>query len=129
LAENVLISQFNFENYDEMIVLKNIEFFSTCDHHMLPLFGKVHVAYLPNGPVVGISKLARLVEVFSRRVQFQERLTTQIADSLVSIIKPIGCRVVIEAKYFCMISRGVNKKNCIMAPSPLRGSFKEPDTK
>jgi GTP cyclohydrolase I len=129
LAENILSSQFNSENYDEMVVLKNIEFFSTCEHHMLPFFGKAHVAYLPNGSVVGISKLARLVEVFSRRLQIQERLTTQIADSLMSIIKPIGCGVVIEAKHFCMISRGVNKQNSIMETSALRGSFKEPDTK
>jgi GTP cyclohydrolase I len=93
------------------------------------LFGKAHVAYLPNRPVVGISKLARLVEVFLRRLQIHERLTTHIADSLMSLIKPIGCGVVIEAKHFCMISRGVNKQNSIMAPSPLRGSFNEPDTK
>ena len=127
--EDVLTSRFNSENYDEMVVLKNIEFFSTCEHHMLPFFGKAHVAYHPNGSVVGISKLARLVEVFSRRLQIQERLTTQIADSLMDIIEPIGCGVVIEAKHFCMISRGVNKQNSIMETSALRGVFKEPDVK
>ena len=127
--EDVLTTRFNSENYDEMVVLKNIEFFSTCEHHMLPFFGKAHVAYQPNGSVVGISKLARLVEVFSRRLQIQERLTMQIADSLMNIIEPIGCGVVIEAKHFCMISRGVNKQNSIMETSALRGVFKEPDVK
>ena len=124
-----MTAQFNSENYDEMVVLKNIEFFSTCEHHMLPFFGKAHVAYIPNGSIVGISKLARLVEVFARRLQIQERLTTQIADSLMDIIMPIGCGVVIEAKHFCMVSRGVNKQNSIMETSTLRGIFKEPDVK
>ena len=124
-----MTAQFNSENYDEMVVLKNIEFFSTCEHHMLPFYGKAHVAYIPNGSIVGISKLARLVEVFSRRLQIQERLTTQIADSLMDIIMPIGCGVVIEAKHFCMVSRGVNKQNSIMETSTLRGIFKEPDVK
>ena len=128
-AEDVLTAQFNSENYDEMVVLKNIEFFSTCEHHMLPFFGKAHVAYIPNGSIVGISKLARLVEVFARRLQIQERLTTQIADSLMDIIMPIGCGVVIEAKHFCMVSRGVNKQNSIMETSTLRGIFKEADVK
>ena len=128
-AEDVLTAQFNSENYDEMVVLKNIEFFSTCEHHMLPFYGKAHVAYIPNGSIVGISKLARLVEVFARRLQIQERLTTQIADSLMDIIMPIGCGVVIEAKHFCMVSRGVNKQNSIMETSTLRGIFKEPDVK
>ena len=128
-AKDVLTAQFNSENYDEMVVLKNIEFFSTCEHHMLPFYGKAHVAYIPNGSIVGISKLARLVEVFSRRLQIQERLTTQIADSLMDIIMPIGCGVVIEAKHFCMVSRGVNKQNSIMETSTLRGIFKEPDVK
>ena len=128
-AEDVLTAQFNSENYEEMIVLKNIEFFSTCEHHMLPFFGKAHVAYIPNGSVVGISKLARLVEVFARRLQIQERLTTQIADSLMDIIMPIGCGVVMEAKHFCMVSRGVNKQNSTMETSTLRGVFKEPDVK
>ena len=124
-----MTAQFNSENYDEMVVLKNIEFFSTCEHHMLPFFGKAHVAYIPNGSIVGISKLARLVEVFARRLQIQERLTTQIADSLMDIIMPVGCGVVMEAKHFCMVSRGVNKQNSIMETSTLRGVFKEPDVK
>ena len=128
-AEDVLTAQFNSENYDEMVVLKNIEFFSTCEHHMLPFFGKAHVAYIPNGSIVGIYKLARLVEVFARRLQIQERLTTQIADSLMDIIMPVGCGVVMEAKHFCMVSRGVNKQNSIMETSTLRGVFKEPDVK
>ena len=129
VTEDVLTAQFNSENYDEMVVLKNIEFFSTCEHHMLPFFGKAHVAYIPNGSIVGISKLARLVEVFARRLQIQERLTTQIADSLMDIIMPVGCGVVMEAKHFCMVSRGVNKQNSIMETSTLRGVFKEPDVK
>ena len=112
-----------------MVVLKNFEFFSTCEHHMLPLFGKAHVAYHPSGQVVGISNLARLVEVFSRRLQIQERLTTEIADSLKSIIKPFACGLLIEAKHFYMISRGVNKQNSIMQTPALKGSFKGPDTK
>ena len=112
-----------------MIVLKDIEFYSTCEHHMLPFFGKAHIAYLPEKKVVGISKLARLVEVYARRLQIQEKLTTQIADSFMEVVKPRGCGVVIEAKHFCMVSRGVNKQNSIMKTSALRGNFLEQDVK
>ncbi len=124
-----LNTKFNVDDYDEMIVLKDIEFYSTCEHHMLPFFGKAHIAYLPEEKIVGISKLARLVEVFARRLQIQEKLTTQIADSLMEVVKPKGCGVVIEAKHFCMVSRGVNKQNSVMGTSALRGNFYEDDVK
>ena len=127
-AEEVLQTKFTAE-YDEMVVLKDIEFFSTCEHHMLPFFGKAHIAYIPSGKVVGISKLARLVEVYARRLQIQERLNTQIANSLMEIVEPIGCGVVIEAKHFCMVSRGVNKQNSIMQTSDLQGVFRQPEVK
>ena len=127
--EEALNTKFNVDDYDEMIVLKDIEFYSTCEHHMLPFFGKAHIAYLPEEKIVGISKLARLVEVFARRLQIQEKLTTQIADSLMEVVKPKGCGVVIEAKHFCMVSRGVNKQNSVMGTSALRGNFYEDDVK
>jgi len=111
--------------YDQMIVLKDIEFYSTCEHHMLPFFGKAHVAYLPKNKVVGISKLARLVEVFARRLQIQERLTQQIADSLLEGADALGVGVVIEAQHFCMVARGVEKQESIMVTSALRGVFME----
>ena len=127
--EEALNTKFNVDDYNEMIVLKDIEFYSTCEHHMLPFFGKAHIAYLPEEKIVGISKLARLVEVFARRLQIQEKLTTQIADSLMEVVKPKGCGVVIEAKHFCMVSRGVNKQNSVMGTSALRGNFYEDDVK
>ena len=127
--EEALNTKFNVDDYDEMIVLKDIEFYSTCEHHMLPFFGKAHIAYLPEEKIVGISKLARLVVVFARRLQIQEKLTTQIADSLMEVVKPKGCGVVIEAKHFCMVSRGVNKQNSVMGTSALRGNFYEDDVK
>ena len=127
--EEALNTKFNVDDYDEMIVLKDIEFYSTCEHHMLPFFGNAHIAYLPEEKIVGIYKLARLVEVFARRLQIQEKLTTQIADSLMEVVKPKGCGVVIEAKHFCMVSRGVNKQNSVMGTSALRGNFYEDDVK
>ena len=92
--EDVLVTKFASDDYDEMVILKDIEFFSTCEHHMLPFFGKIHIAYIPHGSVVGISKLARLVEVFARRLQIQEKLTTQIANSFMEIVDPLGCGVI-----------------------------------
>lgn len=127
--EDALNTKFNSDDYDEMIVLKDIEFYSTCEHHMLPFFGKAHIAYLPDQKIVGISKLARLVEVFARRLQIQEKMTTQIADSFMEIVKPKGCGVILEAKHFCMVSRGVNKQNSVMGTSALRGNFYEEDVK
>lgn len=110
---------------DELVVLKDIEFYSTCEHHMLPFFGRCHVGYIPNGRVVGVSKLARLLEVFARRLQIQERLTTQIADSIGQYLDPKGVMVVIEAQHFCMTARGVEKQDSIMVTSAIRGTFKE----
>ena len=118
----------NDGNYDEMVVLKDIEFYSTCEHHAQPFFGSVTIAYLPKKKIVGISKLARLVEVYARRLQVQERLNQQIADSIMEILTPLGCGVVIKAKHFCMISRGVQKQNSVMFTSALKGKFLEDST-
>ena len=127
--EDVLNTQFKSNEYEEMVLLKDIEFYSTCEHHMLPFFGKAHIGYVPDGKIVGISKLARLVEVFARRLQIQERLTSQIADSLMDILKPQGCGVVIEAKHFCMVCRGVEKQHSSMSTSAIRGVFWKPEAR
>jgi len=113
------------EQYDEVVLLRDIEFHSLCEHHLLPFTGKAHVAYLPDGKVVGLSKLARLVEGFARRPQVQERLTTQIADALMEELAPIGAACVIEATHTCMTMRGVRKHGAVMVTSALRGIFKE----
>jgi GTP cyclohydrolase I len=113
------------ERYDEVVLLRNIEFYSLCEHHLLPFTGKAHVAYLPDGKVVGLSKLARLVEGFARRPQVQERLTTQIADALMEELQPIGAACVIEATHTCMTIRGAKKPGAVMVTSALRGIFKE----
>jgi GTP cyclohydrolase I len=113
------------ERYDEVVLLRDIEFHSLCEHHLLPFTGKAHVAYLPDGKVVGLSKLARLVEGFARRPQVQERLTTQIADALMEELSPIGAACVIEATHTCMTIRGAKKPGSIMVTSALRGLFKE----
>src|SRR5438477_3380694 len=113
------------ERYDEIVLLRDIEFHSLCEHHLLPFTGKAHVAYLPDGKVVGLSKLARLVEGFARRPQVQERLTTQIADALMEELTPIGAACVIEATHTCMTIRGAKKPGSIMVTSALRGIFKE----
>src|SRR5438094_4391548 len=113
------------ERYDEVVLLRDIEFHSLCEHHLLPFTGRAHVAYLPDGKVVGLSKLARLVEGFARRPQVQERLTTQIADALMDELNPIGAACVIEAVHTCMTIRGVKKPGSIMVTSALRGIFKE----
>ena len=114
---------------DEMVVLKDIEFFSTCEHHMLPFFGKVHIGYIPDGKVVGVSKLARLVEIFSRRLQIQERFTGQIANALMEHLQPKGAMVVVEAKHLCMVARGVGKQNSTMVTSAVRGAFDNDKTR
>jgi GTP cyclohydrolase I len=111
--------------YDEMVLLKNIELYSTCEHHMLPFYGRAHVAYIPSKRVVGLSKLARLVDCFARRLQIQEKLTNQIAEAINEILEPQGVAVVIEAKHHCMCSRGVGKQNSSMMTSALRGVFKD----
>ena len=116
-------AMFNVE-YDEMVIVSDIDFFSLCEHHLLPFFGKVHVAYLPNKKVVGLSKIARLVEVFSRRLQVQERLTVQIADTINRKLDPLGVAVVIEAQHMCMMMRGVQKQNSRAVTSSMHGTFR-----
>jgi GTP cyclohydrolase I len=109
----------------EIVLVKNIELYSMCEHHLLPFIGKVHVAYIPNGKVIGLSKIARIVDVFARRLQIQEQMTTQIADALMKTLNPGGVGVVVEAKHLCMMMRGVEKQNSVMKTSCLLGSFKE----
>ena len=113
------------EGYDEMIVLRDIQFESHCEHHMAPIIGKTHVGYLPRNKVVGISKLARVVEVYARRLQLQERLTNQIADSLMRALRPKGVMVVVEAEHLCMKMRGVEKQNSTMKTSVMLGTFRQ----
>jgi GTP cyclohydrolase I len=109
----------------EIILVKDIELYSMCEHHLLPFIGRAHVAYIPNGKVIGLSKVARIVDVFARRLQIQENLTTQIAESLMKCLEPSGVAVVVEAKHLCMMMRGVEKQNSIMKTSCLLGTFKE----
>jgi GTP cyclohydrolase IA len=116
--------------YDEMVIVKDIEFYSLCEHHMLPFFGRVHVAYVPKGRVVGLSKIPRLVEMFARRLQVQERLTTEIAATLEDVLKPKGVAVVAEAIHLCMMMRGVSQQNCSAVTSSMRGEFEgDPKTR
>ena len=116
-------------DYDEMVIVKDVEMFSLCEHHMLPFFGKVHVAYIPKNKVVGLSKIARLVEVFSRRLQVQERMTRQIADAIQDAIAPQGVGVVIEARHLCMMMRGIEKQNSSTVTSAMVGCFQNKETR
>ncbi len=123
--EEVLNGAVFNEKYDEMVVVKNIDFYSLCEHHILPFYGKVHVAYIPNGKIVGLSKIPRIVEVFARRLQVQERMTQQIADTLNKYLQPQGVAVVSEAYHMCMMMRGVEKQNSAATASAVHGIFKE----
>jgi len=123
--EDILKTTFTEGSCNEMVILKDIEFYSTCEHHMLPFFGKIHIGYIPDKKVVGISKLARLAEIYSRRLQIQERMTTQIADSLFKILKCKGVCVIVSAQHFCMTARGVEKQNSKMITSAIRGIFEQ----
>ncbi len=128
-AKEVLQSAIFKETYNEMVIVKDIELYSLCEHHMLPFFGKAHIAYIPNGQIVGLSKLPRVVDIFARRLQVQERLTEQILDCINDNLKPSGAAVVIEAAHMCMMMRGVQKQNSVTTTSGFRGSFEHQETR
>lgn len=128
-AEEVLKSALFDEDYSEMVIVKDIELYSLCEHHILPFFGKAHIAYIPNGKIVGLSKLPRVVDIFSRRLQVQERLTDQIVNTINRVLKPEGVAVVIEASHMCMMMRGVQKQNSVTTTSAFRGTFKNMETR
>ena len=128
-AASILKSAMFKESYNEMVIVKDIELYSLCEHHMLPFFGKAHIAYIPDGQIVGLSKLPRIVDVFARRLQVQERLTEQILDCINDTLKPQGVAVVIEAAHMCMMMRGVQKQNSVTTTSGFRGSFVKEETR
>jgi len=128
-AEKVLQSALFDEDYSEMVIVKDIELYSLCEHHILPFFGKAHVAYIPNGKIVGLSKIPRVVDIFARRLQVQERLTDQIVNTINNVLNPQGVAVVIEASHMCMMMRGVQKQNSVTTTSAFRGAFKNIETR
>ncbi len=129
-VKEVLNGAMFVENYDEMVIVKDIDFFSLCEHHLIPFFGRCHVAYMPNRKIIGLSKIPRLVEMFSRRLQVQERLTTQIANTLNEALQPRGVAVVVEAIHLCMLMRGVEKQNSKAITSAMLGAFRDrPETR
>jgi len=120
-----MLSQALFsEQYDEMVIVKNIEFYSLCEHHLVPFFGKAHIGYIPNGKIVGLSKIARLVDVYARRLQVQERLTGEVAAALMETLQPLGVGVILEAAHLCMMMRGVEKENSLTMTSTMLGQFR-----
>lgn len=128
-AHEILNSAKFHEDISEMIIVKNIELYSLCEHHMVPFFGKAHVAYIPNGWITGLSKIARVVDVFARRLQVQERLTTQIVDAIKDTLNPLGVAVVIEAEHLCMMMRGVQKQSSVTTTSAFYGEFEKQSTR
>lgn len=127
--KEILLSAMFPEEYDDMVIVKDIELYSLCEHHMLPFFGKAHIAYIPNGQIVGLSKLPRIVDVFARRLQVQERLTHDILECINSTLEPKGVAVVIEAHHMCMMMRGVQKQNSATTTSGFRGEFQKNETR
>lgn len=128
-AHKALLDALFEEKYNQMVIVKDIDFFSLCEHHMLPFYGKVHVAYIPNGYITGLSKIARVVDIFSHRLQVQERMTLQIKDCIQETLKPLGVMVVVEAKHMCMQMRGVEKQNAITTTSDFSGAFNQAKTR
>ncbi|MDA9358657.1 GTP cyclohydrolase I FolE [Saprospiraceae bacterium] len=128
-AEEILKGAIFKEDYSEMVLVKDIELYSLCEHHMLPFFGKAHIAYIPNGHIVGLSKIPRIVDVFARRLQVQERLTHQILDAIQKTLNPLGAAIVIEASHMCMMMRGVQKQNSMTTTSAFTGQFLNAETR
>ena len=128
-THKVLLDALFEEKYSQMVIVKDIDFFSLCEHHMIPFYGKVHVAYIPNGYITGLSKIARVVDIYSHRLQVQERMTLQIKDCIQETLKPLGVMVVVEAKHMCMQMRGVEKQNAITTTSDFSGAFNQAKTR
>lgn len=124
-----LFKTFDGEGCSEMVIVRDIEFYSTCEHHMQPFFGRAHIGYIPDGRVLGVSKLARILDAYARRLQIQERIGQQVVDALMTYLQPLGAGCVIEAKHFCMVCRGVQKQNSVMVTSKVAGTFLQPEVR